>query len=103
MGKVMDIEIGGIKCDAHGCGYRDDDVKFADYAQYIDRPCPKCGSNLLTKEAMADVNKYIALAKFVNKWFGWMVKDDAKFDAAIRPQYDDKGMPSGVTIEKYNK
>lgn len=44
----MEITLKGIKCDY--CDYRDDEVKSLDYPEYIDKPCPKCGHNLLTKK-----------------------------------------------------
>ena len=42
------IGISGIKCDRDSCGYRDDSVKFKDYKKWVNKPCPKCGMNLLT-------------------------------------------------------
>jgi hypothetical protein len=42
------VEIKGIKCDKPSCDYRDDSVTTSQYKEYIDKPCPKCGSNLLT-------------------------------------------------------
>jgi len=38
----------GIKCDAVGCDYRDDEVEFSDL--FLDQPCPLCGASLLTIE-----------------------------------------------------
>lgn len=44
----MELKISGLKCDY--CQYRDDNVKFSEYKKSIDRKCPECGENLLTKE-----------------------------------------------------
>lgn len=66
------MEISGIKCDAPGCGYRDDAVKREEYPDYINRPCPKCASNLLTQK---DYSFVVALEKWVaffEKWFFWL-------------------------------
>ena len=41
------LEISGIKCD--GCDYRNPDVLFDDYDNWLNKPCPKCGKNLLTE------------------------------------------------------
>lgn len=44
------IEISGIKCDNPQCSYHNESVKLEEYPQWIDKPCPICGENLLTKE-----------------------------------------------------
>lgn len=49
-GQAVEIEIGGIKCDATGCTFTDPSVALRDYEQWLDRPCPACGANLLTVE-----------------------------------------------------
>lgn len=41
--------VSGIKCDNPECDFRDDTVKFEDYPQWLNRPCPMCGANLLTQ------------------------------------------------------
>ena len=41
---------GGIQCDKSGCGWSDDLVPVEDYENWINKPCPECGSNLLTQE-----------------------------------------------------
>jgi hypothetical protein len=40
--------IKGIKCD--NCDYADMEVPFSDYTNWINKPCPKCGENLLTQQ-----------------------------------------------------
>jgi len=57
-------------CDFTIQGTSDDIDK--DIKQYINRECPKCGDNLLTKE---DYELHIKLRNFVifvNKWFSWV-------------------------------
>lgn len=54
---------GGIKCDKKGCGYCDPDVKVSEYPSYINKPCPQCGSNLLTK---ADYEAFTAMMRVMN-------------------------------------
>jgi hypothetical protein len=48
--KNENFDMAGIKCDNVHCGYRDDSVLSKDYKDYVDKPCPKCGSNLLTQK-----------------------------------------------------
>lgn len=47
--ELVEANIGGLKCDALACEYKDENVKVEDYAKYIDRPCPECGASLLTQ------------------------------------------------------
>lgn len=42
------IQARGIKCDAPGCGFRDDSVPFREIPLWHNEPCPWCGANLLT-------------------------------------------------------
>lgn len=49
MVKAIEMNVYGLKCDTSGCGYRDETVPLADYEAWVDRPCPKCGGNLLTR------------------------------------------------------
>jgi hypothetical protein len=43
------IVIKGIRCDKPGCDWFDDTIKVSQYREYINKPCPKCGANLLTQ------------------------------------------------------
>ena len=47
--KIM-VDIKGLKCDNPKCDYMDYEIPFEDYPNWINVPCPKCGSNLLTQE-----------------------------------------------------
>ena len=42
------INISGIKCDSLTCDYYDNNVHVNGYEDWLNKPCPKCGSNLLT-------------------------------------------------------
>ncbi len=42
--------ISGIKCDNPKCNYTDPLVKYEEYPEYVNKPCPECGSNLLTEQ-----------------------------------------------------
>lgn len=46
---VVVFEIHGIKCDTPGCDFVDETVSWTDYAEWVNRPCPKCSANLLTE------------------------------------------------------
>jgi len=60
--KALQYKGTNIICDNKDCDYRD----IADLSKlksYINKPCPKCGSNLLTEE---DYDIYIGLMNEVN-------------------------------------
>ena len=42
------IEQQGIKCD--NCDWNDMEIPSSDYPNWVNKPCPKCGANLLTEE-----------------------------------------------------
>lgn len=49
------ISIRGIKCDS--CDFQDQTVKFENYKEWLNKPCPKCGDNLLTEKDYEMVNE----------------------------------------------
>lgn len=50
---AVTLIIRGLKCDAVGCDFMDPDA--APDETSLDRPCPKCGANLLTEADLANV------------------------------------------------
>lgn len=62
--KAIDINVIGIKCDH--CDYRKEGVKFEDYPQWLNKPCPKCGANLLTQEDLDSIKMLFSFAELVN-------------------------------------
>jgi hypothetical protein len=40
----------GLNCDNESCDYTNKAVDSKDYKDWIGRPCPECGDNLLTEE-----------------------------------------------------
>lgn len=65
--KVVELNIQGIKCDNESCDYIDMGVKYEDYKEYLNKPCPKCGENLLTEEDYNATKQIVAITKFMNK------------------------------------
>ena len=64
MKKALDFQIHGIKCDS--CNYRDEGVTFEDYHKWVNKPCPKCGENLLTEADFANVQMLAQLSELAN-------------------------------------
>lgn len=75
MQQAIQMEISGIKCDARGCDYRDDDAKYEEYEKWLNKPCPKCGANLLTGEDMKTCQIMMQNAAALNSLVGPLPDD----------------------------
>ncbi len=91
---VAKLDIGAIKCDTVGCGWRDDTVHVDDYPAWLNKLCPNCGGNLLTQKDYDGVQIMLRVVAGYNRWCNrllpafilrWMV---AK---AVRNEFDMKG------------
>lgn len=60
------IQFTGLICDNTNCDYRDSSVDFHDLRNHINRPCPKCGENLLTEDDCARAEDAMKMVDFVN-------------------------------------
>lgn len=68
MEPAVQMNIGGIKCDTPDCDFRDDTVKVEDYAQWLNKPCEKCGGNLLTEADYKNTQRIIQFVNLLNKF-----------------------------------
>ena len=50
MKKNIEVYGGGLKCDNPECDYVNMDIPRNEYEKWVNKPCPKCGENLLTEE-----------------------------------------------------
>lgn len=66
MTQALALNIGGIQCDNEACDYRDDSVKAEDYEGWVNKPCPKCSSNLLTEADYNNVQVLLQSVKMIN-------------------------------------
>lgn len=46
---MLKIKYRGVKCDRPGCGFKDYSFDSSEYAKWVNKPCPYCQHNLLTK------------------------------------------------------
>jgi len=60
------VSSGGVKCDNKSCDYIDKTATVERYSEYLNKPCPKCGENLLTEEDYNLAQQLNALATFMN-------------------------------------
>jgi predicted nucleic acid-binding Zn-ribbon protein len=63
---ALHLTIKGIKCDNPDCEYRNEDVSMTDYEKWLNKPCPKCGSNLLTQADFDATRALIAATEVLN-------------------------------------
>lgn len=70
MAKAANLNIRGIKCDNPKCDYQDMSVDVNDYKNWVNKPCPKCGANLLTQEDLDNTIMLMMCADIVNATFG---------------------------------
>jgi hypothetical protein len=90
--------ISGLKCDNSSCDYRDDSIKLEQYESYIDAPCPKCSSPLLTQADYNQVQKILSLVDLVNSLPA--PTEESKEKAIISFDFNGTGHVN-MKIEKY--
>lgn len=64
-----------IVCDNTACDYKilnETGNPFIDVKEYINKPCPKCGDNLLTEDDYIRSRNLERIILFINKWFSWL-------------------------------
>ena len=71
MGKLISMNVHGIKCDTLGCGWNDMSVSREDYPYWVEACCPNCGGNLLTEADYRTVQAMERSVNLVNFWLGW--------------------------------
>lgn len=76
MKNALELHFTGIKCDA--CDYKNKDVRVEEYIDWLNKPCPKCGANLLTQEDFDTVQILIELASKVNQYSLPVVEDEER-------------------------
>ena len=71
-------DIHGLKCDKPGCNWNDMSVPYTDYEKSIDKPCPDCGSNLLTQSDYDQVLKMVQAVEMINMYSAEDLEEIAK-------------------------
>lgn len=72
MEQMITSNIGGLKCDNPKCDYIDDSIKLEQYEEYINHPCPTCGSPLLTQ---ADYDQVQNILRVMNNMVNGLPHD----------------------------
>ncbi len=84
MKEAIQFSVGGIKCDNPTCDYMDQAVELKDYPNWLNKPCPKCGSNLLTQADYDNVQAIIELTGIINQSLGSVGDDEPVEVATVR-------------------
>jgi hypothetical protein len=113
---AIEMTGGGLKCDNPDCDWIDMSIPMKDYKKWINAPCPKCGSNLLTKQDYKMVkvlNGFVRVINFIyffipKKWLKKKLeKKYGSFDendrAHMSVSFDGTGKPHFSDIEKVEK
>jgi len=67
--EAITLNLGGIKCDY--CDFKDMSVPYEDYKNWLGKPCPKCGANLLTEADYKTVKRIVFITKLFNKIYSF--------------------------------
>ena len=59
------LNVSGIKCDNESCDYVDFTVPLEEYPNWVNKPCPKCGENLLTEQAYEQVKAIMEIYNII--------------------------------------
>lgn len=83
MSKAVEFNIKGIKCDNPKCDYKNDNVVVKEYNQWLNKPCPKCGANILTQEDYDNVMMLMSFTDFVNDILPERKDDEKIFEMPV--------------------
>lgn len=67
MKNALELQILGIKCDNKSCDYKNENVRYGEFEEWLNKPCPKCGETLLTEADLNSMKSLIKITAFLNK------------------------------------
>ena len=79
----LKINVGGISCDNKKCSFSDMGVKFEDYNEWLNKPCPDCGCNLLTEKDFNTVKLLVGLTEIINEGVPGVAEDEKLFKMSV--------------------
>lgn len=95
---IEEVNVGPIKCDAEGCDYTEQ-VAPEDYTKYINKPCPKCGANLLTYDDYMRFKASMDAIDLVNSMTEEQLKEFNSIMAGIDQADEIKKMLEGFGLD----
>ena len=103
MSNSLKMNVGGIKCDNEKCDFKDMSVLFEDYDQWLNKPCPKCGANLLTAQDLFTVKTLMDITGIINECVPTITDDEKLFKMSVDLNGTGKVFFSGITPEGEEK
>lgn len=64
---ALEMNVKGIKCDNKDCNYNNMEVEFKEYKEWLNKPCPICGCNLLTEKDYKTTVTMMNMVNILNK------------------------------------
>lgn len=64
--KNIEFEDGGLVCDKPSCDWQDLTIKFEELESYVNKPCPKCGENILNELDFNNAKKVRSAMEYFN-------------------------------------
>lgn len=103
MNKGLQMTCVGLKCDNKECDFVDNTITFEDYPIWVNKPCPKCGQNLLTEKDYYTVKTMFELANLLNDSIPEeLVEDNSDEIAKLRVNLDGTGkIDLDLSVEKH--
>ena len=74
----MSLVSSGLKCDNPTCDWVDETIKIPEYKDWLNKPCPKCGENVLTEEDFENVKTMLLTASIINSMSPEQIAEMAK-------------------------
>lgn len=72
---LVNNQAGKLHCDNVLCGYTlSETLPFTE--KLIGYPCPKCGSDMLTRKDYEGMVALFKVINWINKWFGWLGSEE---------------------------
>ena len=65
--KIDHIDITGIKCNNPECDYELDNIPLEEFKNFLNKPCPLCGTTLLNEEELNTVKIWYAIKAIAYK------------------------------------
>ena len=79
----LKMNIHGIKCDNSECNFNDMTVLYEDYDKWLNKPCPNCGSNLLTQQDYDTVKMLMDITGMINEALPEPIEDEQLFKMSV--------------------
>lgn len=67
MENSIEVQEMGLICDNPKCDWKDETVRSDQYLDWLNKPCPKCGENVLTDQDYENVQKMFEAVKLLNR------------------------------------